>query len=58
MAIRYDKKINNLIRRIVNNYNAKIKRLEGRQDERSLYLLGLIDKLLKICVKQLKIVLI
>lgn len=33
MAIRYDKKINNEIRRIVNNYNAKIKRLEGRQDE-------------------------
>ena len=32
MAIRYDKKINNEIRRIVNNYNAKIKRLEGRTD--------------------------
>lgn len=33
MAIRYDKKINNEIRRIVNNYNAKIKRLEGKDDE-------------------------
>lgn len=32
MAIRYDQKINNEIRRIVNNYNAKIKRLEGRTD--------------------------
>lgn len=32
MAIRYDKKINNQIQRIVNNYNAKIKRLEGRED--------------------------
>ena len=32
MAIRYDKKTNNEIRRIVNNYNAKIKRLEGRSD--------------------------
>lgn len=32
MTIRYDKKINNEIRRIVNNYNAKIKRLEGRTD--------------------------
>ena len=28
MAIRYDKKFNNEIRRIVNNYNAKIRRLE------------------------------
>ena len=32
MAIRYDKKINNQIQRIVNNYNAKVKRLEGRED--------------------------
>ena len=32
MAIRYDAKINNEIRRIVNNYNAKIRRLEGRSD--------------------------
>ena len=32
MAIRYDEKINNEIRRIVRNYNAKIKRLEGRKD--------------------------
>ena len=28
MAIRYDKKLNNEIKRIVNNYNAKIRRLE------------------------------
>ena len=34
MAIRYDEKINNKIRRIVNNYNAKIKRLEGKKDEK------------------------
>lgn len=32
MAIRYDEKINNEIRRIVRNYNAKIRRLEGRED--------------------------
>lgn len=30
--IRYDKKINNQIRRIVNNYNAKVKRLSDRED--------------------------
>lgn len=32
MAIRYDKKINAKISRIVKGYNAKIKRLEGRED--------------------------
>ena len=32
MAIRYDKKINNKIKNIVNSYNAKIKRLEGSED--------------------------
>ena len=32
MAIRYDEKIMNEIRRVVRNYNAKIKRLEGRKD--------------------------
>lgn len=32
MAIRYDEKIMNEIRRVVRNYNAKIKRLEGRTD--------------------------
>ena len=33
MAIRYDQKLNNEIRRIVNNYNAKIRRLEGKDNE-------------------------
>lgn len=32
MAIRYDQKLNNEIRRIVNNYNAKVRRLSSRQD--------------------------
>lgn len=32
MAIRYDKKLNNEIRKIVNNYNAKVKRLEQKDD--------------------------
>ena len=32
MAIRYDQKLNNEIRRIVNNYNAKIRRLNKRED--------------------------
>ena len=32
MAIRYDQKLNNKIRRIVRNYNAKVRRLEGRED--------------------------
>ena len=32
MAIRYDKKLNNQIRRIVRNYNAKVRRLSGRED--------------------------
>ena len=33
MAIRYDQKLLNEIRRIVNNYNAKIRRLEGKDSE-------------------------
>lgn len=33
MAIRYDTKLNNEIRRIVNNYNAKIRRLEKQDTE-------------------------
>ena len=32
MAIRYDQKLNNEIRRIVKNYNAKIRRLNKRED--------------------------
>ena len=32
MAIRYDEKLNKKIRRIVNNYNAKIRRLNKRED--------------------------
>ena len=31
MAIRYDKKLNSSIRKLVKNYNAKIKRLEGKE---------------------------
>lgn len=36
MAIRYDKKLNNEINRIVRNYNAKIRRLENKNTDLSL----------------------
>lgn len=48
MAIRYDNKIINEIRRVVNNYNAKIKRLEGRED------VAIPDKITRTDVKELK----